>query len=70
MLCCVTDLFSTEVLRRTESRRYWPGMVAMQSIATTTDDLENRKINAAEIHRVDAEWAYGGNSGPGAEGAL
>ena len=32
--------------------RYWPGMVAMQSIATTTDDLGNREINAAEIHGV------------------
>jgi hypothetical protein len=32
--------------------RYWPGMVAMQSIATTIDDLENREINAAEIHGV------------------
>jgi hypothetical protein len=52
MLCCVTDLFSTEVLRRTESRRYWPGMVAMQSIATTTDDLKDREINAGEIHGV------------------
>ena len=42
----------------------------MQSIATTTDDLENREINAAEIHGVHAKWAYGGDAGPGAEGAL
>jgi hypothetical protein len=27
-------------------------MAARQSIATTTDDLENREINAAEIHGV------------------
>ena len=32
--------------------RYWLGMEATQSIATTTDDLENREINAAEIHGV------------------
>ena len=50
--------------------RYWPGIVAMQSIATTTDDLKNREISAGEIHSVHAKWAYGGNSGPGAEGAL
>ncbi len=35
----------------------WPGMVAMQSIATTTDDLKNREINAAEIHGVHPKWA-------------
>jgi hypothetical protein len=45
-------------------------MAAMQNIATTTDDLENREINAAEIHGVHAKWAYGGGAGPGAEGAL
>ena len=44
--------------------RYWPGMVAMQSIATTTDDLENREINAAKIYGVHAEWAYGDDAGP------
>ena len=32
----------------------------MQNIATTTDDLENREINAAEIHGVYPKWAYGG----------
>jgi hypothetical protein len=41
----------------------------MQSIATTTDDFENREINAAEIHGVHPKWAYGGGAGPGAEGA-
>ena len=50
--------------------RYWPGVVAMQSIVTTTDDLENREIDAAEIHRVHAKRTYGGGAGPGAEGAL
>jgi hypothetical protein len=40
------------------------GMVAMQSIATTTDDLENREINAAEIHGVHPKWAYGGGAVP------
>jgi hypothetical protein len=28
------------------------GMAAMQSITTTTDDLENREISPAEIHGV------------------
>jgi hypothetical protein len=28
------------------------GMAAMQNIATTSDDLENREINAAEIRGV------------------
>jgi hypothetical protein len=39
-------------------------MVAMQSIATTTDDLENREINAAKIYGVHAKWAYGDDAGP------
>ncbi len=46
------------------------GMAAMQNIATTTDDLENREINAAEIHGVHAKRAYGGGAGPGAGGAF
>ena len=46
------------------------GMAAMRSIATTTDDLENREIDAAEIHGVHPKWAYGGGAGPGAEGAF
>ena len=50
--------------------RYWPAMVAMQSTATTTDDLENREIRAGEIHGVHAKWAYGGGACLGAEGAL
>ena len=50
--------------------RYWPGMVAMQSIATTTDDLENRELNAAEIHVVHTKWAYGGGAYLGVEGAF
>jgi len=45
-------------------------MVAMQSIATTTDDFENREINAAKIHGVHPKWAYRGGAGPGAEGAF
>ena len=32
-------------------------MAAMQSIATTTDDLENREISAAEIHGVNPRVA-------------
>jgi hypothetical protein len=36
------------------------GMAAMQNIATTSDDLENREIDAAEIHGVHPKWAYGG----------
>jgi hypothetical protein len=55
---------------RTESRRYWPGMVAMQSIATTTEDLKDREINAGEIHGVHPKWAYGGGADSGTEGAL
>jgi hypothetical protein len=47
-----------------------PGMAAMQSIATTTDDLENREINAAEINGVHPKWAYGGGAGAGVEGAF
>ena len=50
--------------------RYWPGMVAMQSIATTTDDPENREINAAEIHGVHPKWAYGDGACREAEGAF
>ncbi len=42
----------------------------MRSIATTTDDLENREINTAEIHGVHPERAYGGGAGPGVEGAF
>src|SRR3979411_1697116 len=45
-------------------------MVAKQSIATTTDDLENRAINAAEIHGVHAQWASGGAPAGGTEGAF
>jgi hypothetical protein len=41
----------------------------MQTIATTTDDLENREISAAEIHGVYPKWAYGGGAGRGAEEA-
>jgi len=44
----------------------WPGWRQMQSIATTTDDLENREIGAAEIHGVYAIWAYGGGTRGGA----
>jgi hypothetical protein len=39
-------------------------MAAMQNIATTTDDLENREIDAAEIHRVHPKWAYGTGTKP------
>ena len=46
------------------------GTAAKQNIATTSDDLENREINAAEIHGVHPKWAYGGGAGPGAEGAF
>jgi len=42
----------------------------MQNIATTTDDLENREINAAAIHGVHPKWAYGGVAGSGAEEAF
>jgi len=45
-------------------------MVAMQSIATTTDDLENREINGGEIHGVHTKWAYGDGADPGTEGAF
>ena len=45
-------------------------MAATPSIATTTDDLENREISAAEIHGIYAKWAYGGGADPGAEGAF
>jgi hypothetical protein len=45
-------------------------MAAMQSIATTTDDLENREISASEIHGIYPKWAYGGGAGRGAEGAF
>ena len=50
--------------------RQWAGMAAMHSITTITDDLENREINAAEIHVVHPKWAYGGSAGPGTEGAF
>jgi hypothetical protein len=43
---------------------------AMQSIATTTDDLENREISAAEIHGLYLKWAYGGWADAGAEAAF
>jgi len=46
------------------------GMAAMQNIATTGDDLENREINAAEIHGVHPKWAYGGGARSGAEVAI
>jgi len=41
----------------------------MQNIATTTDDVEDREINAAEIHGFHPKWAHGGGAGSGAEGA-
>jgi hypothetical protein len=37
-------------------------MAAMQSIATTTDDLETREISEAEIHGVDPKLVYGRRS--------
>jgi hypothetical protein len=46
------------------------GMAAMQNIATTSDDLENREINEAEIHGVYPKWTYGGGARSGAEGAF
>jgi hypothetical protein len=46
------------------------GMAAMRSIATTTDELENREISVAEIHRLYPKWAYGGGAGCRAEGAF
>jgi len=42
----------------------------MQSIATTTDDFENREINATEIHGVHPKWAYGGDAGLGTAGTF
>ena len=45
-------------------------MAEMQNIATTTDDVENREINAAAIHGVHAKWAYGGGAGSGGEEAF
>jgi len=36
----------------------------MQSIATTTDDFENREISAAEDHGVHPKRAYGGGAIP------
>jgi hypothetical protein len=50
--------------------RYWPGMVAMQNIATTSDDLENREINEAEIHGVHPKRTYGSGARSGSEGAF
>ena len=32
---------------------------ALHFHATTTDDLQDREISAAEIHGVHAKWAYG-----------
>jgi hypothetical protein len=37
---------------------------------TTTDDLENREISAAEIHGIYPKWAYGGGAGRGAKEAF
>jgi hypothetical protein len=45
-------------------------MAATQSITTTTNDLENREISAAEIHGICPKWAYGGGAGRGAEEAF
>jgi len=42
----------------------------MQSIATTTHDVEDREISAAEIHGVHPQWAYGGGARRGTEGAF
>jgi len=42
----------------------------MQSIATITDDVEDREISAAEIHGVHPHWAHGGGARPGTEGAF
>ena len=42
----------------------------MQSIATTTHDVENREINTAELDGVHSKWASGGGAGPGAEAAF
>jgi hypothetical protein len=36
--------------------RHWPDGGKHR---TTTDDLENRENNAAEIHGVHLKWAYG-----------
>src|SRR5258708_38501097 len=46
------------------------GMAAMQSIATTTDGLQDREISAAEVHGVYAKWTHGGRTGRGTKGAL
>ena len=37
---------------------------------TTSDDLENREISAAEIHRIYPKWAYGSGGGRGTEEAF
>jgi len=42
----------------------------MQNIATTSDDVENREINQAEIHGVHPKLTYGGGARSGAEGAF
>jgi hypothetical protein len=42
----------------------------MESVATTTDNLENRKISAAEIDGVYTQWAYEGGTSRGPEGAF
>jgi len=40
----------------------------MQIIATTSDDVENREINQAEIHGVHPKWTYGGEHVPELKG--
>jgi hypothetical protein len=46
------------------------GIAAMQNIATTSDDLENREINEAEIYGVQPKWTYGGGARSGTEEAF
>ncbi len=43
---------------------------ALHFHATTTDDLQDREISAAEIHGVHAKWADGGGASRGADGAF
>jgi hypothetical protein len=45
-------------------------VAGMAEYLTTTDDLENREISAAEIHGIYPKWAYGGGAGCGAEEAF
>jgi hypothetical protein len=45
-------------------------VAGMAEHLTTTDDLENREISAAEIHGIYPKWAYGGGAGRGTEEAL